>query len=388
MRGRCLGILLVCTLLSHASQTTAKNNYAEKAEFIFHKIYELYWVPQYDLFSEYYPSSFKAQLNYFQGAKVTSKEVSYLWPFSEMLSSVNVLARLSCTKNKFLPYIDSLAQETEKYLDETRKPIGYQAYPSQFGKVDRYYDDNGLIGINYVDAYSVTKNKIYLNRAEKTFNFIFSGWNNDLGGGVTWLEGHYDQKPACSNGMATVLALKLYVATQDTFYLDWGLKFYNWMYHNLRDSQGIYWNDRKTKSGEINKIGYTYNTGTMLQSAVILYKITSNPDYLREAQFLAKGSYQYFGRKGPESKVFILDSPWFAVVLFRGFEALYNIDGNSKYIDIMISNANYAWVHAKDKDGLFNNNWGRNVDKKTKPKWLLDEACMIELFARISTLNK
>lgn len=52
-----------------------------------------------------------------------------------------------------------------------------------------------------------------------------SGWWNDWGGAVSWLEGHKDQKPACSNGKATVLSLKLYEATKDTMYLEQGKRF-------------------------------------------------------------------------------------------------------------------------------------------------------------------
>jgi predicted alpha-1,6-mannanase (GH76 family) len=51
-------------------------------------------------------------------------------------------------------------------------------------------------------------------------SFILSGWDDEYEGGVSWLEGVRDQKPACSNGKAMVLALKLYEATGDSYYLE------------------------------------------------------------------------------------------------------------------------------------------------------------------------
>ncbi len=48
-------------------------------------------------------------------------------------------------------YVDSMVTAMEEYYDTTRVPFGYQAYPVRFEKVDRYYDDNGLVGIDYID---------------------------------------------------------------------------------------------------------------------------------------------------------------------------------------------------------------------------------------------
>ena len=369
------------------AQTSAQNTYLKKAEWMYNKVYHLYRTPQFGLFTEFYPTGLNTKLDYFQGEKVDTKVVSYLWPFSGMFSATNVMMRLPNKKNTYKPYLDSMVQGVEMYHDTLRKPFGYQAYPSRFEKVDRYYDDNGLVGIDYVEAYKNTRNKIFLARAKNVFNFILSGWDNVLGGGVFWLEGHQDQKPACSNGKATVLALKLYESTHDTVYLNWGVRFYDWMKNNLRDSSGIYWNDRKTATGEVNKIAYTYNTGTMLQSAVMLYKISRNKQYLKEAQFLAEGSYKYFGRKQNDGRILLNDSPWFTLVLFRGYHDLYDIDHNSKYVDAIIENVDYAWLHARDKSGLVVNDWTGLSSKKENPKWLLDEACMAELFARIAMIK-
>jgi hypothetical protein len=51
----------------------------------------------------------------------------------------------------------------------------------------------------------------------------------------------------------------------------------------------------------------------------------------------------------------------------------------------MIANADYAWNYARDENGLFSNDWSGN--RKEQFKSLLENACMIELFAEISELQ-
>lgn len=62
-------------------------------------------------------------------------------------------------------------------------------------------------------------------------------------------------------------------------------------------------------------------------------------------------------------------------------KALYLVDRNEAYIKTMIANADYAWNYARDENGLFSNDWSEQF------KSLLENACMIELFAEISELQ-
>lgn len=366
---------------------TRKVSYLEKAEFMYQKVWNLYRVPKYGLFSEYYPSSFKPNLTYFQdNSGKKAQEVSYLWPMSGVFSATNVLMEFNARKYK--PFQDSMITAVGCYYDNKRTPPGYQAYPVKLEKSDRYYDDNGLVGIDLIDAYKTSKNEEYLAKAKEVFTFIKSGWSNDFGGGVTWLEGIHDQKPACSNGKATVLCLKLYQMTKDKAYLDEGKLFYNWMMSHLEDdSLHIIWNSLSTVSGLPEKVYYTYNTGTMIQSSVRLYVITGEKRYLENAHRLAEGSYRYFIKKTDKGITYIDDLPWFTLVLFRGYHELYNVDHNPKYINAIISGADWAWENARDESGLIYKDWIGRTDEKKQPKWLLDESCMVELYARIAIIK-
>jgi uncharacterized protein YyaL (SSP411 family) len=362
--------------------------YLQRAETMYAKIWNNYREPAYaGLFLENYPSNKQDSLSYMQGGNVGEKPVSFLWPFSGVFSATNVLMKIPAIKSKYKIYQDTLVMGIEQYRDEVRKPMGYQAYPVKMERADRYYDDNGLVGIDYMESYFLTKNPLYLQRAKDVFTFILSGWNDDMGGGVTWLEGHNDQKPACTNGMATLTALKIYQGSKDPYYLDQGKRFYNWMYNTLRDSTGVITNNIKP-DGKLNRTFWTYNTGSLIEAAVLLYQFTGEKQYLQQAQQLATDSFKHFSNV-PHDKNLILhiDLPWFVTVLFRGYEALYYVDGDQKYIAAIEHDLNYAWEHTRDEYGYVSSSWTSKPEHLKKPKWLLDQACIAELYARLSILK-
>jgi uncharacterized protein YyaL (SSP411 family) len=385
-----VGTVLLVSAYPASGQQKVSEKHRERAEKMFADIWQHYRVPAYKgLFSENFPSGKNDSLNYFQGDKVKEKEVSFLWPFSGVVSATNVLLKVPGGRKAYMPYLDSLAAGMEQYRDRTRTPEGYQAYPSIFEKDDRYYDDNGLVGIEYLEAYFNTKNPVYLSRAKVAFRFIISGWSEQLGGGVYWVEGHKDQKPACSNGMALLVALKLYKATNDPAYLEWGKRFYNWMTTNLSNPECVFWNDKKTADGSVNETYWTYNSGSVLEASVMLYRFTKQKGYLDEAELIAKGAFQHFSKVKHDANLNIwIDTPWFVAVLFRGYEALYEVDQNYTYLAALGKDLDYAWNNSRDKYGFVTKTWTNSPAEIKKPKWLLDEACIAEMYARLSLIER
>lgn len=376
------------SLTSFAQSSDMRSLYSQRADSVFQKIWKLYAVPTHKgLFTENFPSGGDVKLDYFQGAAVGEKPVSFLWPFSGMFSAANVLIKVDGFENRYGKFLDTLSKGVLAYRDTSRSPVGYQAYPATLEKSDRYYDDNALVCIDYLEAYLNTKDQAYLAKAKEVFDFIISGWDDKLGGGVYWLEGHLDQKPACSNGMATLAALKLYQCSGEKSYLNWGKRFYNWMHDNLRNPNGIYYNDIKM-DGKVNEVYYTYNTGSMLEASVMLHQLTGDAIYLSEAKLLAANAYMFFAHTDSSGKVMPkIDLPWFVTVLFRGYEALYHVDHNPKYIQGIAKALDKAWLDSSDRYGLLTAKWATDEQAKRKPKWLLDQACIAELYGRLSLLS-
>ena len=385
---RILTLIAAAAALVSCSTAPQDRPYYDKAEEMFSTVWNLYRVPEYGLFSEYYPSSAKPDLDYFDDGVHQAQEVSFLWPMSGIFSSTVLLAEAE--PEKYRPYLDSMVVSMEMYYDTTRVPFAYQAYPTRLDRVDRYYDDNGLVGIDYIDTYRVTRNPAHLEKAKQIMSFILSGWDFRYEGGVPWVEGKDDQKPACSNGKAMVLALKLYDATSNDYYLQTGIRLYEWISKWLKDPElNIVWNAWITEGeGHVQKAPWTYNTGTLLQAAAALYRITGEQKYLDDAQALAKGSADFFFHYTDDGIPYTYNIPWFDVVLFRGYQALYDITGDPTYVDIFIKAVDWAWDHARDGAGLVCRDWTGLRDETRKPKWLLDSSCVIEFLTRIAIIRK
>ncbi|WP_418832496.1 glycoside hydrolase family 76 protein [Phocaeicola sp.] len=365
------------------------NLFFQRADSLLNTILTLYQVPKYGLLMETYPRNPKQQITYTANsdANLTQQEVSFLWPYSAMVSGCVSMYKIS-KADKYKELMDKqIKPGLDLYWDNTRKPACYQSYPTFAGKNDRYYDDNDWIALDCCDYYEATGKQEYLDKAIALHRYIYSGWSDELGGGIYWCEQKRTSKNTCSNAPATVLCLKLYKLTKDEKYLKQAEETYEWTKTNLRDPEDfVYW-DNISLEGQIGYAKYTYNSGQMIQAGVLLYQITGKEAYLQDAQQTAKGAYEYFCRlqQTPKGEMrFYPDSPWFNVILFRGLKALYQTDHNPTYIKAMIDNADFAWRWTRDSNGLFSNDWSGN--KSNQFKSLLENACMVELFAEISEL--
>lgn len=365
------------------------NLFFQRADSLLNTILTLYQVPKYGLLMETYPRNPKQQITYTANsdANLTQQEVSFLWPYSAMVSGCVSMYKIS-KADKYKELMDKqIKPGLDLYWDNTRKPACYQSYPTFAGKNDRYYDDNDWIALDCCDYYEATGKQEYLDKAIALHRYIYSGWSDELGGGIYWCEQKRTSKNTCSNAPATVLCLKLYKLTKDEKYLKQAEETYEWTKTNLRDPEDfVYW-DNINLEGQIGYAKYTYNSGQMIQAGVLLYQITGKEAYLQDAQQTAKGAYEFFCRlqQTPKGEMrFYPDSPWFNVILFRGLKALYQTDHNPTYIKAMIDNADFAWRWTRDSNGLFSNDWSGN--KSNQFKSLLENACMVELFAEISEL--
>jgi hypothetical protein len=195
-------------------------------------------------------------------------KVSYLWSLCALWQADNEMEKL-------LPRGNLLRKDfsvIEKYNDNAAPAPGFDSYPGEFKKEDRYYDDNQWIGLTAMDAYKRTNQQFYLNVGEKIYRFMMTGFDTVSGGGLYWKEGDKSTKNTCSNGPGIILALQLYQATKKQTYLDTALMLYGWVNKHLEAPTGLYYDNLKITSNTVAKYQFSYNTGTMLQSNVYLYE--------------------------------------------------------------------------------------------------------------------
>lgn len=169
-------------------------------------------------------------------------------------------------------------------------------------------------------------------------------------------------------------------------YLNWAKQIYNWTKLNLQDKNDFLYYDNIKLDGRLGKTKYAYNSGQMLQGAAMLYKITKEEMYLHDAQDIAPSALQFFTeeieRNGSKYDVFREKGAWFVTVLSRGYFELYHIDKNPKYLNFFMENMKYLQRYARYENGLFYGDWSGL--KSDKYKWLLDQACIVELSANLS----
>lgn len=364
------------------------NNY-ERSEITLNAIYENYGVKGAKLFRETWPFNENHEVTYLAQQTESRNEYSYLWPFSGSLSALTALYEVE-EKEIFLKQLeDIILPGLERYFDTKRNPGAYASYINTAPASDRFYDDNIWLGIDFVDLYMLTKDKKYLAKAELIWKFIESGTDEVLGGGVYWCEQKKESKNTCSNAPASVFALKLYEATKVGVYKDKGKALYDWTKNNLQDPEDYLYYDNVKLNGETGKAKYAYNSGQMLQASALLYRITKDTQYLKEARRIAKSGYNQFFNgfqtEGRESfKLLKKGDVWFTAIMLRGYIELYTLDGNDEYINAFRKNLDYAWKYMREENGLFNSDWSGQT--KDESKWLLTQFAMVEMYARLSVV--
>ena len=356
-------------------------------------LYSNYSVPGTQLLRENYPSNiaeYTATYLASEEQKNMPNQYSYLWPYSGTFSAVNALFK--ATQDTIYQSLlnKKVLVGLEEYFDTQRVPKAYASYINTTPQSDRFYDDNIWLGIDFTDTYLITKEAKYLQKAELIWKFIESGTDNKLGGGIYWCEQKKTSKNTCSNAPGSVFALKLFQATQNKTYLNKGEQLYNWTKAQLQDSTDYLYFDNIALDGKIGKAKFAYNSGQMMQSASLLYQLTEKKEYLTDAQNIAKGCYNYFFMNYTSEytdtfKMIKKGDVWFTAVMLRGFIELYSIDHNKIYLNSFNKSLDYAWEHARDEKGLFNTDF--TGDSQDNRKWLLTQAAMVEMYARLSAIK-
>lgn len=388
-----LTLLCVASFFGCARKEQASMNpNLDKARQTLDSIYYYYSQSGSNLLRENYPFDDKSVVTYLASEEQSNvpNRYSYLWPYSGMFSAVNALIETTGDV-KYKELLDmKVLPGLEEYFDTTREPYAYSSYIRTSSASDRFYDDNIWLGIDFTDIYRMTKKPVYLEKAKKIWEFIVSGTDDLLGGGIYWCEQKKESKNTCSNAPGSVFALKLFKATQDSTYLAQGKDLYKWTKANLQDSTDYLYFDNIRLDGKIGRAKYAYNSGQMMQAAVLLNQLTNDPAYLMDAQNIAKECYDYFftdftPATGETFKMLNKGDIWFTAVMLRGFIELYHQDNNKIYLNAFNRSLDYAWDNARDANGLFNVDLsGAGKDDK---KWLLTQAAMVEMYARLAGIK-
>ncbi len=215
----------------------------------------------------------------------------YIWGGGVMFSALVGAARHDKGYARIMrKYFDGL----DSYWDDQVAIPGYEPAPTGGNGNDKYYDDNAWMVLTFLEAHEVTGESRYLRRANETLEFVLSGWDEELGGGIWWHECHKDgTKNTCANAPAAVGCLRMAKFSKPEEaerYVEKAMEIMEWTIRMFQAPDGLFSDSIKVKTREINHAKLTYNTALMLRAILGLHARTGNEIARQEADRVAKAA--------------------------------------------------------------------------------------------------
>ena len=273
----------------------------------------------------------------------------------------------------------------EDAYDRTHSPIhrrlvsdlldGFLAQNNNNWADNTWNDDMGWMSLALLRGYQITGNKPYLDKAIYAWNLAYDrGWDTKYGGGGVWEnmdnfvhgDGHAD-KLTLSNNPFVNSGVTLYQITGDAAYLTKSKAMYAWVRDNVFNkttgqvNEGVKWPIGKPDEGRLEDSANVYSSGSFIQAANQLYRITGDPMYRNDAQlaidFVVSNTPILNNNSGFQSQW----AYWFVKGL-GDFATQNNVW--PKYREWMQNNADAAWNKRNDWN-VTGNNW---LEVKNDPK--------------------
>lgn len=283
------------------------------------------------------------------------------------------------------------AEILETFLDayEQLKDAKYLTAAEQFydGIIDRksadwewneYNDDVMWMVIATARLYLNTKDlsgkdadtvQSYLDVAKANFDMTYDrAWSDDLGGGLWWTTDK-NEKNACVNGPGAIAACLLGEATEDSSYYTKAINIFEWEKETLFNADNGAVKDNINKNGEFNTWASTYNQGTFIGAAAMLYKHETDATKKEGYLATAKQAAGYAARMGDGNEGYLNreqnsgDLIGFKGILGRWMGYLARECNVTDYDAWMIANAKAAWNN-RNSDDLMWTEFGRKTVEK------------------------
>lgn len=197
-----------------------------------------------------------------------------------------------------------------------------------------FFDDNIWVARNLLWAYEVLGDQEYLVEAERVAAFVYSAWDDELGG-VSWNEAGLGpagteqelERGLSANACCILVSAALHRLTGRDDYLVWAHRFREFCLTTLDPETGIYFNgvhtrivDGRRMRGEINRDLYSYNSGSMILADLALFDLTADPALVDDAVRTAATAHETFLRlDDADGTRSYQDFVWFLAILAEGF---------------------------------------------------------------------
>ncbi|MHA4896500.1 glycoside hydrolase family 76 protein [Pedobacter sp. PWIIR3] len=280
------------------------------------------------------------------------------WDKAEMMEIV--LDAYEVTKDK--KYLDKFNSMYTNFITRNKEDWMY----------NNFNDDIAWAVLFSVRGYLFTGNKAYLDKGKDQFDKMYARALTDkYDGGLNWFETK-TSKNACIQGPAMVAACYLAQATGDRNYYDKAIGLYKWSKTYLFNPATGKVNDNidlDKQTGEVKTGTWssTYNQGTYLGAAVMLYKYTKDEQYLADAKKIALYARdEMFNGKTMNNEDGGNDLPGFKGIFVR-YARKYTLETKNKdLVPWLQLNAKVAYNNRNSQD-LIQTKWATKTPE-LKPK--------------------
>ncbi len=189
-------------------------------------------------------------------------------------------------------------------LETYQQATGYTGYSSAIvtafkdhkrGNFETSYnDDTGWWGLDWLQAYDITRSRRYLAMAETDANYIHRSWDGTCRGGVYWTTARV-YKNAITNEIFLELTAWLHNTIRgDTKYLRWARAEWSWFKASGMINKSDLINDGLNSRCANNRATtWTYNQGVILAGLAQLYRATKDSGLLRIAERIATAAISH-----------------------------------------------------------------------------------------------
>jgi hypothetical protein len=294
-----------------------------------------------------------------------------IWGEVRMFESVDAV-ELAAPSAAHRALVDRFGRASERYWNPYLN--GYAPYPDdRFRGAEAWFDDNGWLGIAFVEAYRATGERRYVRDAQRAFDFIAaSGWDAADGGGMWWNTDHpYHSGEALAAD--SLLGMLLYGIDHQRFQLDEARMFVDWGNSHDIGFHGLY------LSGGAGSTVIDYIEAPLIYAQYLLCGATGEESYCTHAAVQAKSMTEIYG-------VQYNFAPLYDSIFFEWMMAYGKAVGDNHWQELAQANAAAATQHAADGRGLWLDSWwgGPIRDSQTLPGMFRTMAGTTSLFAWVA----
>jgi hypothetical protein len=300
---------------------------------------------------------------------------SYVWADATQFRVLNTLTRIDSA---------TYAPKLRQFSDQLHSAYWDNGYRSAAGPSTRFYDDNGHVVVALVEAYNLTGDSVYLNRAVQTQAFVLSGEDALAGGGIYFSEDSHNGKDAISTLQGARGAAMLYRATGQQQYFNDATRLLDWANTHIQRADGLYYQNFGIASNAPGGVPLANSAGISILTNLDLYQATGQRSYLIEAERIATRTVTYHFNNTTGR---INDPGYWAFELADSFDEMTRVGENPYWREKLNFALHYLHDNKRDPNGHYGDVWGGAAIQTgvVLDSWkLIDQAAVAQAYLNTS----